>query len=62
MPAFERFIRKIRRWADIPVDTTLARCAGTSADGAACRIAAMDNGYCRLHGGVHYRSLAEIVR
>jgi hypothetical protein len=59
---FSRFTRKVRRWFGMPVGRTPARCSGNTRNGMPCRAPAMDNGFCRMHGGVRQRSIVEMMR
>jgi len=62
LSSFARFTRKVRRWFGLPVGRAPARCSGITRNGLPCRAPAMDNGQCRMHGGVRQRSLVEMMR
>ena len=56
---FSRAIRKLRRWVGLSVGRIPARCSGNARSGMPCRGPAMDNGFCRMHGGKREQSLVE---
>jgi hypothetical protein len=55
------FPRWMPRWCRrlIRTHTQVARCTGTTRRGLPCRAPAMDNGFCRMHGGERAASITE---
>lgn len=62
LSGMEKIVRKVRRWLGLSVGRTPARCSGNARSGMPCRAPAMDNGFCRMHGGKRVRSIAERLR
>ena len=54
---FSRALRKLRRWVGLSVGRIPARCSGNARTGMPCRAPAMDNGFCRMHGGKRTESI-----
>jgi hypothetical protein len=56
-------LRFLPRWIRrrIRTHTQIARCTGMTRRGVACRAPAMDNGFCRMHGGERTMPLVERV-
>jgi hypothetical protein len=52
-------LRWVRRWQRriIRTTTSVPRCTGTTRRGDPCRAPAMDNGYCRMHGGARTEAI-----
>jgi hypothetical protein len=55
-----RILRWVRRWRRriIRTTTSVPRCTGTTRRGIPCRAPAMDNGFCRMHGGARTEPIA----
>ncbi len=56
-------IRLLPRWIRrrIRTHTQIARCTGMTRRGLPCRAPAMDNGFCRMHGGERTQPLVERI-